>query len=54
MELVFNEGLDENSINEEVKETEDYNEKYDYELYIEELLCSIREDEMEEMYADIC
>lgn len=54
MESIFNEELNEDLINEEVKETEDYNENYDYELYIEDLLCSIREDEMEEMYADLC
>ena len=53
-EVFFVMELDENSINEDVKETEDYNENYDYELYIEDLLCSIREDEMEEMYADLC
>lgn len=51
MESIFNEELNEDLINEEVKETEDYNKDY---VYVEELLCSIREDEMEEMYADIC
>lgn len=49
-EVFFIMELDENSINEDVKETHEYN----YRLYIEELWNQKIEDGKEEMYADIC